>query len=143
MLAGLLLAGNLLAGFGGAATPAVQSGGGGGSSRVHREQKKRRLIAEALDEAIDRALRPRPVAAVEGVKAATVWTAPQRQTVFPDVWRELQLVALADAELKDIERKVRALVAAQQRQHKLSLAVMAEDEDAAQALMAFIVRDFI
>lgn len=143
MLAGLLLAGNLLAGFGGAATPAVQSGGGGGSSRVHREQKKRRLIADALDEAIDRALRPRPVAAVEGVKAATVWTAPQRNTVFPEVWREMQLIALANAEIGEIDRKVKALVAAQAKLYRHQAMVVAEDEEAATALLTFIVRDFL
>lgn len=129
-------------------TPTPSTGGGGGSlKQLRREHERRRKVERALDRAIAEALNPTPVAEFTdpklSEKVGKVWTAPQRQTVFPDVWRELQLVALLGAAVEDVQARVRALVSQQLAQHRAQMMVLAQDEEAASALLALMVRDLI
>jgi hypothetical protein len=132
--------------------PPVPSGGGGGGNReaLHAERKRRRRIEAELDQAIAKALRPHKVAEVADPVVAkavgTVYTKPQRQTVFPAVWRELQVLSLLDTALDDIAARVQALVAQQlalHREQQHQAMVMAQDEEAAALLLDLIVRDLI
>lgn len=127
--------------------PTPSSGGGGSLKLLRKEHERKRRIERALDRAIAESLHPTVVAEFTqpdvSKAVGKVWTAPQRETVFPDVWRELQVLALLDAQAADIAAQVQALVAAQLRQHQHQMMVMAQDEEAASALLALMVRDLI
>lgn len=131
-------------------TPSTGGGGGGSLRILDAERKRRRQIEAELDRAIAKALKPEAVATFTepAVAAAvgTVWTRPQRATVFPQVWRELQVLALLDAAAGDLQARVAALVAQQLAMHRErahQAMVVAQDEEAASVLLSLMVRDLL
>lgn len=136
---------------GGVVPPVPQpSPGGGGSVQVlEGGRKRRRAINRMLEVAIREALEPTVVAEFTDpavAKVGKVWTAPQKQTVFPDSWRQLQMIALMDLSMQEVQARINQIVAQQRALYQAQQAqamVWAQDEDAARALLSLMVRDLI
>lgn len=109
-------------------TPTKQ-GGGGGHDGARRDHHRRDVIRRALERAIRESLEPTPITA-ERNAPVKLWTRPQRARVFPNYWKEQQILALMDAALGDfaLAAAAAALVAEQRLAYELAVR---EAEDAA------------